>query len=89
MSMMKKEEKDGLESFSKRIETRIKSGIKGTDSMERLICRLLTGKDPKIAAHLATKWVEWRYGKPTEKIDLTLNYTEALQKMRSKREHGE
>lgn len=77
---------DNLEAWAKRIETRIRKGIQGTDSMERLICRLLTGEDLKVAAHLATKWVEWRYGKPTEKIDLTLNYTEALSKMRAKRE---
>jgi hypothetical protein len=55
-----------LEQFAKRIETHIrKSG--NVESMEKLICRLLTGDDPKVAAILATKWVTWRFGEPTQK----------------------
>lgn len=67
------EVKDNLEAFAKRIETRIKKGLNGTDSMERLICRLMaTPKaDKKVAAHLAGKWVEWRYGKAKESIQIT------------------
>ena len=67
------EKKDNLESFARRIETRIKAGIKGTDSMERLICRLLTGKDQKTAAQIAMKWVEWMFGKPKERIEMDVD----------------
>ena len=61
------EKQDNLESFAKRIVTRLQAGG-NTDSMERLICRLLTGKDVKVAAFLANKVVEWRYGKPKETL---------------------
>jgi hypothetical protein len=54
-----------LEQFAKRIESHIrKSGQ--VESMELLVCKLLTGEDVKVAAILAAKWVEWRYGKATE-----------------------
>ena len=60
---------DNLEQFAKRIETRIKASTKGSDSMERLICRLLTSKkQPAIAAQMAAKWVDWRYGKAKETV---------------------
>jgi hypothetical protein len=62
------EKQESLESFAKRIETRIKAGLKGTDSMERLLCRLMTSKDMKVAALLGSKWVEWRYGKATQPL---------------------
>lgn len=54
-----------LEDFAKQVEREI---IKGKDvgSMQRLICRLLTGPDLKVAAALAMKWVEWRHGKAKE-----------------------
>jgi hypothetical protein len=58
---------DNLEAFAKRIETRIRTGMKGSDSMERLICRILTSKTAN-AAIMAQKWVEWRYGKAKETI---------------------
>ena len=71
---MRKGADDNLEAFAKRIETRIREGLKGTDSMERLICRLLTKKNtPHVAAGLAHKWVEWRYGKATENVHVTGN----------------
>ena len=55
---------DNLEQFAKRIESRIKAGMNGSDSMERLICRILTSKkNPTNAAMMAQKWVDWRYGK--------------------------
>jgi hypothetical protein len=62
------EKQDNLESFARRVETRVKAGAKGTDSMERLICRLMAAPkaNPKIAAFLAGKWVEWRYGRSVE-----------------------
>ena len=59
---------DNLEAFAKRIESRIKIGAKGSDSMERLICRLLTGKDWKVSSVLAAKWVEWRFGKAPQPV---------------------
>jgi hypothetical protein len=59
---------DNLEQFAKRIETRIQQGMAGSDSMERLICRLLTSKDRKVSALLAAKWTEWRFGKAKETI---------------------
>jgi hypothetical protein len=62
---------DNLEAFAKRIETRIRAGLKGTDSMERLICRVLTSKkNATSAAIMAQKWVEWRYGKAKETVKL-------------------
>ena len=62
---------DNLEAFAKRIETRVRVAGANTDSMERLICRILTGKDIKTATVLAIKWVEWRYGKPKETHEIT------------------
>lgn len=56
-----------LEQFAKRIETRIRKAGQ-TDSMERLICRLMTGDDVKVATILAVKWVEWRFGKAPQPI---------------------
>lgn len=56
-----------MEAFAKRIETMIRKGG-ATDSIERLICRLLTGDDTKVSAALAAKWVEWKYGKPRETL---------------------
>lgn len=79
---------DNLEAFAKRIATRVRAGG-GTDSMERLICRLLTGKDVKVAAMLASKWTEWRYGKPKEQIEHSgsIGFTDALVKF-TKRDKG-
>jgi hypothetical protein len=57
---------DNLEAFAKRIETRIRNSRGTNDGMEQLICRILTGKNPALAAKLAEKWVEWRYGKAKE-----------------------
>jgi hypothetical protein len=60
---------EDLKAFAQRIEMAvIKGRIKDCESMERLICRILTkpDKNPAIAAMLACKWVEWRYGKPKE-----------------------
>jgi len=61
------QKQDNLESFAKRLETRIKAG-EADDSMERQWCRLLTAADtpPVVKAMMLTKWVEWRYGKPKD-----------------------
>lgn len=59
-----------LENFAKHIEERLRRG-KDKSSMELLICRLLMGEDVKVAAMLAGKWVEWRYGKAKETHEVT------------------
>lgn len=66
-----KNETDNLEAFARRIERQIvKASLKDMETMERLVCRLLTNdRHPQIAAMLAAKWVEWRYGKPTERVE--------------------
>ena len=51
--------------FARRIEKAIVKS--GQGKMDNLVCRLLTGDDTKVAAMLAAKWVEWRYGKALEK----------------------
>lgn len=62
--------KDDLEQFAKRIATRVKESGGNTDSMERLVCRLMVGKksSPQVAATMAAKWVEWRYGRAKETV---------------------
>jgi hypothetical protein len=62
---------DNLEAFAKRIETRIRKARGSDDGMEQLICRLLTGNDANIATKLAEKWVEWRYGKAKQAVELS------------------
>lgn len=69
------EKQDNLESFAKRIETRIKLGLKGTDSMERLICRLMTSSDKKVSSMLAAKWTEWRYGNAKQTVSGDIRIT--------------
>jgi hypothetical protein len=59
--------RESLESFVARIETRLKQSGAYTDTLEKLICRHLTGVDAKVAAALVMKCVEWKYGKPTER----------------------
>lgn len=56
---------DHLEAFAKRIMTRLKAGG-ATDSLERIICRHLTGENEKVSAFMADKVVGWRFGKPKE-----------------------
>lgn len=77
---------DNLEAFAKRIATRVRKGSEGTDSMELLICRLLTGQDAKVSAALAAKWAEWRYGKAKESIELsgTISLSDAIEKARKR-----
>jgi hypothetical protein len=62
---------DTLEQFAKRIETRVKKSRGSDDGMEQLICRILTGADKALATKLAEKWVEWRFGKPKQSVELT------------------
>jgi len=62
------EEKDNLEAFAKRIETRIRKSKGTDDGMEQLICRILTGSDRGSSTKLAERWVEWRYGKAKQPV---------------------
>ena len=62
---------DNLEAFAKRIESRIRKSGVSPDGMEQLICRILTGKDDALAVKIAEKWVEWRYGKAKQSVEVT------------------
>ena len=79
----KNHENDTLEAFARRIEREIvNSNMKGQESMVRLVCRLLTNqKTPAIAAVMAGKWVEWRFGKAKEthehKVQVEMNLGDA------------
>lgn len=76
---MSEKTKSELQAFAVRVEKQIiAANRKGCENMERLICRVLTAKtNPQIAATMAQKWVEWRYGKATEhvKIDGHIEHT--------------
>jgi len=84
----KNEKADNLEAFAKRIEREIcKANMKDQESMERLVCRLLTnGKHPTVAAMLAAKWVEWRYGKPVQPVTAEQTTTFVFDAQRPARE---
>lgn len=68
-----KNQTDDLQAFARRIERAIVTAkLKDQETIERLVCRLLTNdKTPQVAAMLAAKWVEWRYGKAKEHIEHT------------------
>jgi hypothetical protein len=59
-----------LERFAQRIDAMLRKG-KDRTTIERLICRHLTGKDGKVAALLLAKWVSWRFGDPKQRHELT------------------
>ncbi len=61
-----------LRLFAERVEKRvIAANQKGSESMENLVCRLLTNKkNPAIQAKITEKWVEWKYGKATEHVKI-------------------
>lgn len=58
----------GLEGFAASIERRLQAAKKtgGPFAAQRLVCRLMTSKNEKIAAYMIAKWVSWRYGNPKE-----------------------
>lgn len=66
----KNDKNDSLEAFARRIERRIVDAkLKDCETIERIICRHLTnGKAPAVAAMMAAKYVEWRYGKGVQPI---------------------
>lgn len=59
---------ENLEAFAKRVEERIKHKL-GAFATERLVARLMTSRDERIAALMTSKWIEWRYGKPKENAE--------------------
>lgn len=65
---MAQDKKDNLAQFAKRIASRLRKSSGNTDSMERLICRLLTGYNEQVAARMASEWVEWRFGKAPQPV---------------------
>lgn len=69
---MSQKTRSELQAFAIRVEKQIiAANQKGSESMERLICRLLTSKKtPQVSAAMAHKWVEWRYGKATEHVKI-------------------
>ena len=66
-----------LEDFARGIEVKLQQGY-GPDAVANHICRLLTDKDPKIAAPMWCKWVEWRYGRAKEQINHTVDHSMAI-----------
>lgn len=54
-----------LEEFAREVEAKL-IAAHGVDAAARYVCRLLTHKDPRIAALMWKVWVEWRYGKARE-----------------------
>jgi hypothetical protein len=74
-------------SFVARVEKMLaKGGING--GLEALACRFITGQDVKTGFGVWRTLMNYKFGMPTQPIDanVTLNYTEALVKMRAKRE---
>ena len=51
-----------LEEFAGQVEQLLEKA-RGPASAARIVCRLMTHKDPRISALMTIKWVEWRYGK--------------------------
>lgn len=65
---MRRNSADSLERFALRIEEKLRIS-NSSSTIEDLVCRSLTNKkNPSVAAKMAEKWVEWRYGKARETI---------------------
>lgn len=56
------------EYFVRRVETLLKKG--GYDSLERLVCRMLTGDDLKVAAFVWAKLMSYKYGTPKQTLEV-------------------
>jgi hypothetical protein len=72
-----KDKKDDLKAFAVRVEKMVlAANVRGQESMERLVCRALTGRNEAVASVMLQKWVEWRHGKATEhlKIEGTIEH---------------
>lgn len=75
--------------FVARVEAMLsKGGIKG--GLEALACRFITGEDTKTGFGVWRTLMNYKFGMPTQAIEasLTVSYTEALTKMRAKRENA-
>jgi len=59
-----------LREFAEGIEAMLRKGKK-PESIQRIVCRHLTGPDAKVSAVLAAKWVEWMFGKAKETLQVT------------------
>jgi hypothetical protein len=61
---------DSLEAFAIRVQRAVEqANPKDSEAMERLVARVLTSEaNPALAATMAVKWVEWRYGKPKQPL---------------------
>lgn len=68
--MRERNSAESLELFAIRIEEKLRNAG-SSSTIENLVCRALTSKkNPAVAAKMAEKWVEWRYGKARETIKL-------------------
>ena len=67
-----------------------KSSPDKKEGFDRLICRLLTHGSDVVKIALIRLMIPYRRGLPKQEIEanLTISYTEALAKMRAKRENG-
>lgn len=64
--MRERNSAESLELFAIRIEEKLRAAG-SSSTIENLVCRALTNKkSPAVAAKMAAKWVEWRYGKAKE-----------------------
>lgn len=75
--MRERNSAESLELFAIRIEEKLRAAG-SSSTIENLVCRALTNKkSPAVAAKMAEKWVEWRYGKAKEtmKIEGHLEHT--------------
>jgi ribosomal protein S28E/S33 len=59
-----------------------------TGGLENMACRFITGEDTKTGFGVWRTLMGYKFGLPAQTIEanVTLNYTEALAKMRAKRE---
>ena len=74
----KRNSADSLENFARQIEEMFRFGKdQGPLALQRKVCRLLASSDPKVAATMTAKWVEWRYGKAKEtlKVEGAITHT--------------
>lgn len=75
---------------AKRFVARIEAMLKKSghdENLERLACRFITGEDVKTGFGVWRTLVNYKFGMPKQQIDanISISYTEALQKMRAKR----
>lgn len=63
----KRNSADSLRNFAEQIEEMFRKGKdQGPLALKRQVCRLMASTDPKVAAMMTAKWVEWMFGKSVE-----------------------